>query len=181
MGSKAIDIYYYSPSPPSRAVLMLMKALGLEHNIKITNVVIGESKKPEFIKMNPLHTIPLITDNDWHLYDSHVIMQYLVDKYAKDDSLYPKDLKKRAIVNLRLFFDACYLFPKFGAYHAPTLYSGIAPSEENAKAMDEVLMHLDHFLEENKYTAGSHLTIADFAIIPTIATIDVSLRICRSN
>ncbi|KAH1028278.1 hypothetical protein HUJ05_001650 [Dendroctonus ponderosae] len=56
--------------------------------------------------------------------------------------------------------------------HAPTLYSGIAPSEENAKAMDEVLMHLDHFLEENKYTAGSHLTIADFAIIPTIATID---------
>ncbi|XP_019766435.2 glutathione S-transferase D7 isoform X3 [Dendroctonus ponderosae] len=118
MGSKAIDIYYYSPSPPSRAVLMLMKALGLEHNIKITNVVIGESKKPEFIKMNPLHTIPLITDNDWHLYDSHVIMQYLVDKYAKDDSLYPKDLKKRAIVNLRLFFDACYLFPKFGAYHA---------------------------------------------------------------
>ncbi|ENN73491.1 hypothetical protein YQE_09916, partial [Dendroctonus ponderosae] len=47
----------------------------------------------------------------------HVIMQYLVDKYAKDDSLYPKDLKKRAIVNLRLFFDACYLFPKFGAYH----------------------------------------------------------------
>lgn len=51
MSSKAIDIYYYSPSPPARAVLMLMKALGLEHNIKITNVVIGESKKPEFIKV----------------------------------------------------------------------------------------------------------------------------------
>jgi len=30
---------------------------------------------------------------------------YLVDKYAKDDSLYPKDLKRRALVNERLFFD----------------------------------------------------------------------------
>ncbi|KAH1028276.1 hypothetical protein HUJ05_001648 [Dendroctonus ponderosae] len=77
MGSKAIDIYYYSPSPPSRAVLMLMKALGLEHNIKITNVVIGESKKPEFIKMNPLHTIPLITDNDWHLYDRYLLHKHM--------------------------------------------------------------------------------------------------------
>lgn len=38
-------------------------------------------------------------------------------------------------------------------------------------------MHLDHYLEENKYTAGSHLTIADFAIISTISTIDVSMYV----
>lgn len=31
-------------------------------------------------------------------------MRYLMDKYAKDDSLYPKDLKARAIINARLDF-----------------------------------------------------------------------------
>lgn len=31
-------------------------------------------------------------------------MTYLVSKYGKDDSLYPKDLKKRAIVDQRLHF-----------------------------------------------------------------------------
>lgn len=31
---------------------------------------------------------------------------YLVDKYAKDDSLYPKDLTVRARINQRLFFGA---------------------------------------------------------------------------
>lgn len=39
-------------------------------------------------------------------------MQYLVDKYAKDDSLYPKDIKARALVNARLDFENGTLSPK---------------------------------------------------------------------
>lgn len=36
---------------------------------------------------------------------SNAILQYLADKYAKDDTLYPKDPKERAIVNHRLCFN----------------------------------------------------------------------------
>lgn len=43
-------------------------------------------------------------------------MKYLVDQYAKDDSLYPKDSKKGAVVNQRLFFSAGTLFPRFVDY-----------------------------------------------------------------
>ena len=39
-------------------------------------------------------------------------MQYLVDKYANDDALYPKDLKQRAIVNARLNIDCGTLWPR---------------------------------------------------------------------
>ena len=43
---------------------------------------------------------------------SHVICTYLVEKYASDDSLYPKDLKSRTLVDQRLYFDAATLFPR---------------------------------------------------------------------
>lgn len=36
---------------------------------------------------------------------SRAIIIYLVEKYGKNDQLYPKDAQKRAIVNRMLFFD----------------------------------------------------------------------------
>jgi glutathione S-transferase len=41
-------------------------------------------------------------------------MTYLVEQYGKDDSLYPKDPKKRAVVNQRLYFDMGTLYQRFG-------------------------------------------------------------------
>ncbi|XP_074041108.1 glutathione S-transferase 1-1 isoform X3 [Leptinotarsa decemlineata] len=118
MANHTIDIYFFTMSPPSRAALLLMRALGLKHNIKIVNVLAGEQMNPEFIKINPLHTIPVINDGGFILPDSNAIMKYLVDQYAKDDSLFPRDPKKSAIVIQRLFFVSGYLFPRFVAYHA---------------------------------------------------------------
>lgn len=36
---------------------------------------------------------------------SNAILQYLADKYGKDDKFYPKDVQTRAIVNHRLCFN----------------------------------------------------------------------------
>lgn len=44
-------------------------------------------------------------DGDLVLGNSHAISTYLVEKYGKDDSLYPSDANKRALVNQRLFFN----------------------------------------------------------------------------
>ena len=41
---------------------------------------------------------------------SRAIITYLANQYGKDDSLYPKDPKKRALVDQRLYFDACTLY-----------------------------------------------------------------------
>lgn len=45
-------------------------------------------------------------------FQSHAISIYLVQKYGKDDSLYPSDLTERTKVNERLFFESSFLFAR---------------------------------------------------------------------
>lgn len=47
----SIDMYYFPASPPTRAVLMLARALGLMMNLKLVNIMEGEQMKPEFLKV----------------------------------------------------------------------------------------------------------------------------------
>lgn len=58
---------------------------------------------------------------------------YLAEKYGKDDSLYPKDVKKRALVNQRLFFDMGTLYQRFGDLYVSTLVQPTKP--KNAFAL----------------------------------------------
>lgn len=43
-------------------------------------------------------------------------MTYMVSEYATDDSLYPKDVRTRALVDQRLFFDMGTLYARMADY-----------------------------------------------------------------
>lgn len=109
-----IDLYSMGLSAPCRAVSMTAKMIGVELNIKITNLMAGDHMKTEFLAMNPQHNIPTIDDNGFYLNESKAICAYLVNSYAKDDTLYPKDPKVRALVDQRLYFDMGVLYRRFG-------------------------------------------------------------------
>ena len=64
--------------------------------------------------MNPQHTIPCMKDGDFVLTESRVMATYLVNKYGKDDKLYPKETNVRAIVDSRLYFDMGVFYKAMG-------------------------------------------------------------------
>ncbi|XP_060649130.1 glutathione S-transferase 1-1-like [Drosophila nasuta] len=165
--------FYYSPySSLSTAILMTGKALGLEFNKIVVNVRQQEQLKPEFVKLNPQHTIPTLNDNGFVVWESRAIITYLVEKYAKDDSLYPKDPKKRALVNQRLYFDLGTLFKTFADYYYPQIQQQPA-DPELFKKVEEALSFLNIFLEGQKYVAGDSLTVADIVLLANIANFRV--------
>lgn len=47
-----LDFYYTPGSAPCRAVQMTAKAVGVELNLKLVNLMAGEHLTPEYLKVN---------------------------------------------------------------------------------------------------------------------------------
>ncbi|KAI5635047.1 glutathione S-transferase 1-like [Phthorimaea operculella] len=172
-----IILYSSAISPPCRAVLMVVESLGLDVIIKPVNMMAGDHLKPEFIEKNPLHTIPLLEEGDFLLPESHAIVTYLVSKYGADQKeLYPSDLKVRAIVDQRLFFDATSLF----VHSRPIIMHKVQGTEVPAdaiKRVEEAYGVLEKYLEKTAFVATDHVTVADMACIATVSTLHLLVPI----
>ncbi|KAH8310312.1 hypothetical protein KR044_000674, partial [Drosophila immigrans] len=167
-----MDFYYAPPSAPCRAVMMAAKALGIELNKKTLNLMEGEHLKPEFVKINPQHTVPTLVDNGFALWESRAILVYLAQKYGKDDSLYPKDLKKQAVVNQRLYFDSGVLMKAFADYYYVQIRLKQPADPEQFKKVEAAFGFLNTFLEGQLYVAGDKLTIADISLLASVSTFE---------
>nr|CAD7406795.1 unnamed protein product [Timema cristinae] len=167
-----IDFYYIPGSAPCRIVLLTAKAVGVDLNLKLTNLFTGEHLKPEYIKLNPQHTVPTLNDNGFILTESRAIAGYLADQYGKNDSLYPKDPKKRAVVDQRLYFDIGTLYQRFSDYYYPIAFAGAPADAEKLKKLEEAFGFLDKFLEGQEWAAGNKITLADISLVATVSTAD---------
>ncbi|KDR20966.1 glutathione S-transferase 1-1-like [Zootermopsis nevadensis] len=169
-----IDFYYVNASAPCRSVLLLAKALKIELNLKVTDLSKGDNKTPEFLKLNPQHAIPTIDDNGLGIGESRAILAYLVNQYGEDDdALYPKDPKKRAIVDQRLYFDIGTLYQGFLNYYLfPIISTGTHGDKAGLEKLEGAFHILDAFLEKQNWVAGKNITIADYSIIASVSSIE---------
>jgi glutathione S-transferase len=151
---------------------MTAEVLGVEYDYKTTNIMAGDNKKPEFLAINPMHNIPALKDGDFCLNESRAIAGYLVNKYGKDDSLYPKDAEARAIVDQRMYFDMGAFYKAFGDCVYPVMFGGNPAGEKEVDKLKEVLGWVDGFVKDGKFAAGGdNLTLADICLVATYSTL----------
>uniref|UniRef100_A0A182QP12 glutathione transferase n=1 Tax=Anopheles farauti TaxID=69004 RepID=A0A182QP12_9DIPT len=167
----APTLYYFPVSPPARSVLLLIKELGLNVNLKEVNPMEGETRTEEFIRMNPEHTIPTLDDNGFYLGESRAILTYLIDAYRPGHTLYPNIPKEKALINRVLHHDLGSFYPKFFG-QIGALFSGSATeiSEEMKTTTQKTLSDLENYLIRNDYFAGENPTVADLSLLPPIAS-----------
>ncbi|XP_044727573.1 glutathione S-transferase 1-1-like [Chrysoperla carnea] len=167
-----ITLYHWAASAPSRCAYLTLKTLGLEFEVVLVNLQEGEQLNPDFMKLNPQHIVPTLEDNGFYLWESRAIASYLVDRYAQVDTLYPKNLEKRAIVNQRLYFDATTLYPAVRNVCRPIIYDKerTIPAEKK-ETLQNGLKYLDYYLEHDDFTCGKALTIADISLFATATSV----------
>lgn len=149
---------------------MTAAALKVKFNLIQLDLMKKENLTPEFLKLNPQHTIPTLVDDDFSIWESKAIIIYLIDKYAKDDSLYPVDPKIMAIINQRFFFDMGTLSKSMGDYYFAS-FSGRQQDPEDFKKLEVAVGLLNIFLESTGYAAAKHLTVADLVLFATVSTL----------
>lgn len=97
-------LYHHAPSPSSRAALLTIRNVDLdEYEVKNIDINADEKYTVDYLKINPSNQVPVYVDEDFVLTESKAIACYLASSVQK---FYPTDLKERALVDSRLYFDA---------------------------------------------------------------------------
>ncbi|XP_071514833.1 glutathione S-transferase 1-like isoform X2 [Panulirus ornatus] len=170
-----VEFYYMPLSAPCRSSMLTAKAVGVELNLKLLNLLAGEQMKPEFLAINPQHCVPTLVDGDFTLWESRPICSYLASQYGKDDSLYPSNPKKRAQVDRLMYFDMGTLYHRFGEYVYPVMFRNQdRPDPEKLDKLHEALGWLNSFLDGHDWVVGENITVADHVLVASVATFEAA-------
>lgn len=124
-----------------------------------------EQLSAEYKAINPTSTVPVLVDGDTTIFDSNAIAIYMVEKFAKDDSLYPKDLNQRTKVNERLFYVASYFFPRGYQIIFPVIFGKETEiSEQKLAELTRGYETVEFFLTGNDYLSGNILRLCDLSL-----------------
>ena len=93
-----LTFFYGSGSPYAWRVWLALEHKAIAYELKTISFSAGDLKKPEFLKINPRHKVPAITDGDLALYESAAIVEYLDEHYASGKKLFPGNTRQRALI-----------------------------------------------------------------------------------
>ncbi|MBM3491807.1 MAG: glutathione S-transferase family protein [Alphaproteobacteria bacterium] len=165
----ALTIY---GAPQSRAfrTLWMAKELGLDFKNEPLSPRSGETRKPEFLAINPNGHVPAIDDGGVRLCESMAINLYLARKH--DKGLWPKNVADEG----RAFMWSLWAITEAEAALLPVLINRFvrpgSDAEGEAKALpkiDAMLKILDQALAGKDYLLGGSFSVADLNVASVLS------------
>jgi glutathione S-transferase len=87
---------YYNPGSANLAPHMLLKELGVPHELVFVDQEKGMHRQPEYMKLNPTGRIPVLIDGDLVLFETAAICLHLVDRHPEAGFAPPVGTVERA-------------------------------------------------------------------------------------
>ncbi|GJE88619.1 glutathione S-transferase [Phanerochaete sordida] len=170
---KQFTLYTHKGGPNGWKAALVLEELGLTYEPVFLDFNSGEHKAPPYLKINPNGRIPAIIDhknNDFIVWESNALIQYLVDKYDTGRKVSVAPGTDAYYTQLQwLYFQASGQGPYFGqaawfmVYHPEKVPSAV---ERYVNETKRVLGVLEGELSKREFLVGDKATIADFVFIP---------------
>jgi glutathione S-transferase len=183
-------------TPPRRLVLWgvgtsrtlrahwALHELGLDYECRPILPRTGETKTPEYTKLNPRQKVPLLQDGDFTIGESPAIVAYLSNTYGTpENALIPTDTREHATWLEWCFYaatelDATGLYVMRRHGDLKHIY-GEAPAalESAADYFAAQLRHAEHALQDGRpFLVGKRFSTADM-LLTTCLTWAVNYRV----
>lgn len=171
-----LEFYYDNRSQPCRAVYLFLKGSGVAFEPKVTDLMKGQHREPEFVKKNPYHKVPLIDDDGFVLAESVAIMRYIAIKFNVADHWFPrKDLQKAAKIDEFLNWQHLNIRKPDVQIFVNMFLSRVEVSEVLKKKpldvelvttakeeLTKAITHIaDYYLKDQPYICGEEISAAD--------------------
>ena len=158
-------LYSFQGSGNCYKIELLLKQLGLEYELVSVDILKGESRTEDFLKINPNGRVPVLQIGDKYLPESNAAIWYL----AEESKLIPSDRFERAQVLQWMFFEQYSHEP----YIATVRYwvsilkdrSGkLSQIEQRLPLGYAALNVMETHLRNHDFFAGNSYSIADIAL-----------------
>ena len=164
-------LYEFAPTRSIRARWVLQE-LGEEFEAVTVNLVAGDHRRPQFLKINPAGRVPVLVDGDLVITESVAIVLYLAERDVQRRFL-PRDIALLSQVYRWLMFAATELEqPLWRIARHTALYPEDMrlPAELPLARQDfaEMAAVLERHMKDRQFVVGDGATVADFVMANTL-------------
>jgi len=174
-----LKIYGLDVSTWTNRVRFTANSLGLRYEYIPINLAAGEGQAEDYLAIHPAGKIPALDDDGFRLFESGAIAKYLAAK--NNSSLYPTDLKKRAIVDQWSDFVALHVAKAMERVVFNRIIYQIFDAEKDERSLQDGLAFLERFLPiidtqlgKSAHLASDELSLADMVLLAWLDPAELS-------
>jgi glutathione S-transferase len=165
-----MQLYYHPISSNARRVLMAADHLGIQLDLVECNLM-SEADRRRLAEVNDNNKIPVLVDDDFVLWESCAIMQYLADS-KPGQMVYPHDPLMRADVNRWMFWACQHFAPAVSVIAWENVWKKMVTGRDadvnelarGAADLARAAGVLDKHLAGRRWLVWDGVTLADYAV-----------------
>ena len=167
-----IEVYWGSGSPFAWTVLLALEVKGVPYESRLLSFAAGDTKKPEFLAINPRGKVPAIRDGEYKLAESLAILAYIDAKHP-EPPLFGRTPEETGRIWQCVSEGASYLQAAAEKVMHPLFRGGIAGREDEVRAgageIEAEVARLSAGLADRPFLAADTLSAADLVVYPKLA------------